>query len=234
MRCFIGLDLSASEKLALDSWRQQAMPEVLPRHMTKSMIRSNDAGTDTGIRNKNKGKTRGKKTKSAVNKGINNNEPGVPYAVPAANYHMTLCFLGDIDHRQHEALMAELDALTAEPFTLTLDETGIWNGPKILFSAPSSPPNELMNLAKLTRKSARSAGIEVEGKEYKPHITMVRKATSTLPLPLFAPSIDVQASAFHLFESVSTPQGVAYPIRDSWSLEHNISIREKLRRGITD
>ena len=232
MRCFIGLDLSASEKLALDSWRQQAMPEVLPRHMTKSMVRSNDTGTDTGIRNK--GKTRSKKTKNATHNSINKNEPGVPYAVPAANYHMTLCFLGDIDHRQHEALMAELDALTAEPFTLTLDETGIWNGPKILFSAPSSPPSELMNLAKLTRKSARSAGIEVEGKEYKPHITMVRKATSSLPLPLFAPTIDVQANAFHLFESVSTPQGVAYPIRDSWSLEHNISIREKLRRGITD
>lgn len=234
MRCFIGLDLSASEKLALDSWRQQAMPEVLPRHMTKSMVRSNETSAGIGKSSKNKGRTGGKKTKGAVNKSVDKNEPGVPYAVPAANYHMTLCFLGDINHRQHEALMAELDALTAEPFTLTLDETGIWNGPKILFSAPSSPPSELMNLAKLTRKRARSAGIEVEGKEYKPHITMVRKATSSLPLPLFAPNIDVHASAFHLFESVSTPQGVAYPICDSWSLEHNISIREKLRRGITD
>ena len=230
MRCFIGLDLSASEKLALDSWRQQAMPEVLPRNMTKTIVRSNDADADTGIRNKDKSKLRGKKRKGVVN----NSEPGVPYAVPAANYHMTLCFLGDINHRQHEDLMVELDALAAEPFTLTLDETGMWNGPKILFSAPSSPPNELMNLAKLTRKSARNAGIEVEGKEYKPHITIVRKATSTLPLPLFAPVVDVHASAFHLFESVSTPQGVVYPIRDSWSLEHNISIREKLRRGITD
>ena len=36
MRSFIGLDLSATEKLALDSWRQQALPEVMPRQWVKS------------------------------------------------------------------------------------------------------------------------------------------------------------------------------------------------------
>jgi hypothetical protein len=36
MRCFIGLDLSTSEKLALDSWRQQALPEVMPRQWTRA------------------------------------------------------------------------------------------------------------------------------------------------------------------------------------------------------
>ncbi len=130
--------------------------------------------------------------------------------------------------------MYELDNVTCEPFTLTLDTTGQWSGPKILFSAPTACPKALLELAKLTRKAARSAAIEVENKTYKPHVTMVRKATSTLPLPLYSPSVEVHASAFHLFESVSTPQGVTYPIRHSWGLKHNMSVREKLRRGITD
>ena len=216
MRSFIGLDLSATEKLALDSWRQQALPEVMPRQWVKSEA------------------TRTRKSGNKRNEHINSQGPAMPYAVPAANFHITLCFLGEINHRQHEALVYELDQLVSEPFSLTLNATGLWNGPKILFAAPTDTPKALNELAKLSRKAARKAAVEVESREYKPHVTLVRKATTTLPLPLYSPSVDVHISAFHLFESVSTPQGVTYPIRQSWSLKHNMSVREKLRRGITD
>lgn len=215
MRCFIGLDLNTTEKLALDSWRQQALPEVMPRDKRVELTRKNKRSDISGVASNKHGLSQ-------------------PYAVPAANYHITLCFLGDITHRQHEALVYELDNIVSEPFSLTLDVTGLWNGPKILFSAPSSPPKALMELARYTRKAARSAAIEVESREYKPHVTLVRKATNALPLPLYSPSVDVHASAFHLFESLSTPQGVTYPIRHCWALKHTMSVREKLRRGITD
>ena len=212
MRCFIGLDLSATEKLALDSWRQQALPEVMPRQWVKS---------------------ESPRSRKSANQRSSQG-PGLPYAVPAANFHITLSFLGEINHRQHEALIYELDQLVSEPFSLTLDATGLWNGPKILFAAPTETPKALSELAKQSRKAARKAAIEVESRDYKPHVTLVRKATSSLPLPLYSPNVDVHVSAFHLFESVSTPQGVTYPIRQSWPLKHNMSVREKLRRGITD
>ncbi|NQY19347.1 RNA 2',3'-cyclic phosphodiesterase [Alteromonas sp.] len=216
MRSFIGLDLSATEKLALDSWRQQALPEIMPRQWVKNeSSRSRKSGNKRNNHNSGQG-------------------PSLPYAVPAANFHITLSFLGEINHRQHEALVYELDQLVSEPFSLTLDATGLWNGPKILFAAPTNTPKALSELAKLSRKAARKAAIEVENREYKPHVTVVRKATSTLPLPLYSPSVDVHVSAFHLFESVTTPQGVTYPVRQSWPLKHNMSVREKLRRGITD
>ncbi len=162
MRCFIGLDLHSTEKLALDSWRQQALPEVTARNMfTLSEGRAQNEG-------------RGKKGKESKGK---RRDAGAsqPYAVNAANYHMTLSFLGHITHRQHEALVAELDTLVHSPFSLTLDTTGIWNGPKILFAAPQSPPAELMALAKSTRKAARAAAIEVDGKAFSPHVTVIRK-----------------------------------------------------------
>lgn len=214
MRCFIGVDLSTTEKLALDSWRQQALPEVTPRQKVKP------------VHHKPRKHERLDAAKNAY--------AATPYAIPAANYHITLCFLGEINHRQHESLVYELDNIVCEPFTLTLDSTGIWNGPKILFCAPTSAPKTLTDLAKQCRKAARCAAIEVENKPYKPHVTVVRKATPLLPLPLYNPNVDVHASAFHLFESVSTPQGVTYPIRQSWALKHNMSVREKLRRGITE
>ena len=40
MRSFIGLDLSATEKLALDSWRQQALPEVSDKTRVKKLKRN--------------------------------------------------------------------------------------------------------------------------------------------------------------------------------------------------
>ncbi|GGW78502.1 RNA 2',3'-cyclic phosphodiesterase [Alteromonas halophila] len=212
MRTFIGLDLAPAEKMALDTWRQQALPEIMPR-------------PDTSTSSPKTKKVRGKQRVAGV-------APASPYAVPAANYHMTLCFLGHISDRQHEALCQTLNDIVCEPFDVHLDASGIWSGPKILFAAPQTPPQTLFDLAKYTRKAARQAGIDVEGRDYKPHVTLIRKASATTPVPLFAPDVLMQIQGFHLFESVSTPSGVTYPIRHSWALRENLSVREKLKRGL--
>ncbi|MCU7553359.1 RNA 2',3'-cyclic phosphodiesterase [Alteromonas sp. ASW11-19] len=209
MRSFIGLDLAGNTKMALESWREQALPDV-PRR-------------EALVQQPAKKRRGGKNTPPVT---------AQPYAVPTVNLHMTLCFLGAITPRQHEALIAEMDALTYQPFDLHLDTAGVWNGPKILFAAPTEPPQELLELARGVRKAARAAGLHVEGKEYKPHVTLVRKAGPTLPIPLMTPDIQCHFADFHLFESVSTPTGVTYPIRHTWQLRHQLSVREKLRRGL--
>lgn len=214
MRCFIGLDLTATEKLALDGWRQKALPEISFRHTAN---RSDDMRANTKGKRKSFNNLAGTST---------------PYAIVPANYHLTLCFLGNITHRQHETLISQLYDIELSPFSFTLDTCGVWNGPKILFAAPSSVPNQLIQLAKATRKAARTAAIEVENKPYRPHVTLVRKATPALPPPLYSPSIDIRIDAFHLFESVSSPNGVHYPIRHSWPLKPAMSVRDRLRLGV--
>jgi 2'-5' RNA ligase len=206
MRCFIGIDLAPSEKLALEAWREKALPDVLPKQHTLPHVKQKRSSG-----------------------GVLSSQP---YAVPAANYHVTLCFLGDITHRQHDAIISELDTVVAPPFSITLDTTGLWNGPKILFAAPSVTDPALVELARATRKAARASNISVEKRDYNPHVTVIRKANHGLPVPGFSPHIDMAVSAFHLFESVSTPSGVTYPIRHSWSLQHSMSVREQLRKGL--
>lgn len=206
MRCFIGIDLAPSEKLALDAWREKALPDVLPKQHTPPHV----------------------KHKRAHASVLSSH----PYAIPVANYHITLCFLGDITHRQHDAIISELDTIVAPPFSVVLDTTGVWNGPKILVAAPSVKGPALVELARATRKAARASNISVEKREYSPHVTVIRKANHTLPVPGFSPHIELAVSAFHLFESVSTPSGVTYPIRHSWSLQHAMSVREQLRKGL--
>lgn len=199
MRSFIGLDLSAQDKLALENWREKSLPG-LP---------SSNARTA--------------------------NQPKVPVRqpkpVPAANFHITLCFLGNINDRQHETVIANLDDITATPFEVTLDMTAFWQGPKILLAAPTVPPASLMSLAASVNSAARQAGIDVERREYRPHVTLIRNTKEDYPPPLFAPQLTCEFRQFHLFESVSTPSGVRYPVKHSWPFRSSHSVREKLQRG---
>lgn len=158
-------------------------------------------------------------------------QPAIPVTVPAANLHLTLAFLGQLSPRQHEALCNELNTVSAPPVPVTLDTTGVWNGPKIIYAAPNQPAEELMQLAKQVRKSARRAGIQVDSRPFQPHVTLIRKATTAVPPPLTIPDVHWQCRDFHLFESVSQRHGVHYPIRHSWPLRPALSIREQLRRG---
>lgn len=199
MRSFIGLDLSAQSKLALEHWREKSLPAQPASHVR------------------------------------NANQPKVPVrqpkTVPAANFHITLCFLGNINSRQHEAIITALGNIAAVPFEVTLDTTAYWQGPNILLAAPSAPPAGLMELAASVNSAARQADIEVERRDYRPHVTLIRNTKADYPPPLFAPQITCKFSHFHLFESVSTPSGVRYPIRHSWPLLNPSSVREKLQRG---
>ncbi len=154
-----------------------------------------------------------------------------PRPVPAANLHITLCFLGSVSPRQLEAVSECLAEVTSQPFELSLDTTGFWSGPKIFYVGPEQVPEPLSELAEKATAAARQADIAVEKRDYQPHVTIIRNVKADFPPPLFPPSVVCQFSQFHLFESVSTQSGVTYPIRQSWPLRNTNSVREKLLRG---
>ena len=211
MRCFVGLDLSPRNKLDLEHWRSTALPGL-----TSAIPGRPEPG-------------RGTRSSRA-----NGNTPPVssPAPVPAANFHLTLAFLGTIEARQHEVLVSALETIQLPPIALNLDTTGWWAGPKIVFCAPTQVPDSLRQLVRQVKKAARSAGIQTDQRPYQPHVTLVRKAGPDLPPPLFAPQLECRFTRFHLFESFSTTSGVTYPIRQSWPLKENLSVRERLRRGL--
>lgn len=203
MRCFIGLDIHAKQKLALQSWCKNALPEVRERESARK---------STGDKN----------TRIST----------IPAAVPPANYHVTLCFLGSISQRQHELLVQGLSAIRSQPFSLQFTHSGFWAGPKIIVVEPQVIPTALIKLEKQVRKAAREAGIQIEARDYRPHITLVRKASAVLPPPLSSPEIHCDFSEFQLFESLSGAHGVTYPVRESWPLLGELSMREQLRQGL--
>jgi 2'-5' RNA ligase len=169
MRYFLGLDLSPTSKIALEQWRERALPRF-------------------------------------------------EKLVPAANFHITLCFLGQVSDKTLDILCSQMDNVESGRISVDLDQMGYWAKPKILFLAPSRVPANLSILAKVTEKIANHCQIDMRQGEYKPHITIARGLKNNPPCELFKPNVSCDFDHIHLFESVSGKHGVRYPIRKSWSL----------------
>jgi 2'-5' RNA ligase len=136
--------------------------------------------------------------------------------VPASNFHITLCFLGSLDDRQVSAISAAADRIPMEPFDCTLDTPGYFPRPGVFWIGPAETPPPLASLAGALEKAARRAGLSIERRPYRPHLTLVRKCREPVTPPLRPPRINLRCNRFCLMESRSGKSGVNYiPLR-SW------------------
>lgn len=132
----------------------------------------------------------------------------LPYftdAVPPANYHITLAFLGPLNHRQQDDLRQRIDTITDIPtFQLNLTILGYWPKPKALWLGCQQIAKSHQVLVNKLTNSAKIAGIAMQNRDYQAHITLIRKCHENPPAPLIEPNFKWQAHEFHLYESVST------------------------------
>lgn len=91
------------------------------------------------------------------------------------NLHITLRFAGDIDNRVADEFAVELDLIDLDAFSLQLSGVGAFGGqdPRILY-AGIAPSTALEALARANERAARNAGLPVETRTFKPHITIAR------------------------------------------------------------
>jgi 2'-5' RNA ligase len=159
--------------------------------------------------------------------------------VKPASFHITTWFLGSISPAQLDQLVQyiehQLPQQPLSPFELTLDDIVAWSKPKIVAAVPLMPPDVLKQLHYFCKRASDAVNIPAKGNHdtYRPHVTLMRKTRpEQVSAPLFSPSIQVQVSQLHLFESISGQRGVHYVSRFSFSLPTGLSIRESLMRGI--
>ncbi|GAA0853772.1 RNA 2',3'-cyclic phosphodiesterase [Aliiglaciecola litoralis] len=148
--------------------------------------------------------------------------PSFEAAVPASNFHITAVFLGQITDRQLEMLSLGLDELTMQPQQFSLDMMGYWSKPKILWLGCTNVNDSVYQLYTSLIEVCKKSTIELPNRDYKPHVTLVRKVSANPPAALLAPNFVINVDKLHLFESVSGKQGVHYPIRQSWEMRKPI------------
>ncbi|KAB7619734.1 RNA 2',3'-cyclic phosphodiesterase [Alkalilimnicola sp. S0819] len=143
---------------------------------------------------------------------IQHERVGSGRAVPVANLHLTVLFLGLADPAQ---AMRVADGLRVPPFEVCLRREGYWrNG--IHWLAPESTPPELSRLHDGLREGLAAQGHAFERRDYRPHVTLARRAR---PAPGRAlPPLRWPVTDHALVESRPRPQGPEYRVLRRWPL----------------
>jgi 2'-5' RNA ligase len=150
---------------------------------------------------------------------------GINY-VPAANIHITLKFLGDIEDDDSTSISEELAKLDWKPTRIKTEGMGGFPGlaaARVLWIGLKSNP-ELVEIQSRIEEICREFGIPPEEKSFKPHLTIARIKGGISPKLLsffkqnprktfggFIPD------GFHLFQSKLSPSGPAYKVIRSFT-----------------
>ncbi|MGR3364824.1 MAG: RNA 2',3'-cyclic phosphodiesterase [Maritimibacter harenae] len=95
--------------------------------------------------------------------------------VEPENLHLTLAFLGDISDATAREVAAGLAELPDGPIELELTGLDVMGGRKPnLVLMDARPTQALVNLQDRVRRVAQDAGIHMERRRFRPHVTLAR------------------------------------------------------------
>jgi 2'-5' RNA ligase len=142
------------------------------------------------------------------------------------SWHITLQFLGSTTPQQYECVSVHLRELHHSSIEIQLGAIGTFPRAGVLFTDVRVTP-QLLALQQSVTVTTASCGFVPEARPYRPHITLARRKGKSRdrefrnlklqidPPPHFS-SFD--ADGFILYESVPTPEGSRYEIRERFPL----------------
>ena len=117
------------------------------------------------------------------------------------NLHLTLAFLGECNETQTAAIKSAMDATAFDPFSITIDHTGYFNGRDgDIWWAGLSQNAPLQKLHHDLTHNLTNAGFTPEKRKFSPHITLARRVQSKIK-PHAIPAISETAHKIHLMKS---------------------------------
>jgi len=148
--------------------------------------------------------------------------------ISAENFHITLCFLGNISEPKIESIMDGLIAPSTAPFKATIKHPLYFANSKIMGLKVEHGKEQLAQLKNHIEKQLNSiAHFDLENRIYKPHVSLFRKVEG---LPQNLPDFEQEfiVNSFSLLASVPTKKSVRYEMIEEWRLIKNQSVKETL------
>jgi 2'-5' RNA ligase len=136
-------------------------------------------------------------------------------AVPPANFHVTLAFLGMQQPEVIPEVCAIASRLTFKPCQVVLDQLGQFRKAGVVWLGASRVPDVLADFQQTLVEALLDAGIGYDRKPWKYHLTLYRKMR--IPSRIMDPiEIKWWLNGFSLIESVSVNRGVEYHSIGQW------------------
>ncbi len=143
------------------------------------------------------------------------------------NYHITLRFIGDVDHNTAGDVMDMLDRLVdSEAFTVRLDHLGSFGGdkPRALFVGVEAN-QALLRLQAAQERVLQRAGLAPEGRKFVPHVALARlrgvaaeEVAQYIALAGRFTPLEFKAQRFVLFSSKDSVGGGPYLVEHAYRL----------------
>jgi 2'-5' RNA ligase len=153
--------------------------------------------------------------------------PGARW-VDEAHLHCTLRFIGEVPGDVAGRVENALRSVTGPSFVLAMKAVGFFpprREPRILW-AGFAENGELLRLQSRIERSLTSAGIEPDGRNFHPHVTVARlngtpppKAARYVTHNSLFSTEQFSVSAFHLYESFLRKEGAHHEKVASYNLQ---------------
>lgn len=156
------------------------------------------------------------KDKLAIENWRQKTLPMLHKPIPAANFHLTLAFLGDIGEKQLDNLCQTVTKIALPMFSLQFDHCGYFSKPGI-FWLGCQHSQALETLAHKVQVAANLPPKQQQS--FVPHISLFRGCDTPPPEPLFAPELTLAFTHFGLYQSINSHHGVHYHCIQQWPLQ---------------
>lgn len=137
--------------------------------------------------------------------------------IAARNIHLTLVFLGNVATGRMPDLHALAATMAAPAFDLIVDAVEYWRHNRIVWAGTAACPEALRALVTQLTCASRKAGFRCEGREYVPHITLLRDARCS-PTVQACGGVVWRADDFVLVRSLHRNGAVVYEVIGRWPL----------------
>ncbi|AHE97906.1 RNA 2',3'-cyclic phosphodiesterase [Thioalkalivibrio paradoxus] len=136
--------------------------------------------------------------------------------VPVEHLHLTLAFAGVVATPVVTRIARDADRLVRPAVRLTLDHLGHFRRPRIAWVGPSETPAALDALAQSLSGICRDAGVQMDDRPFRPHVTLRRFVTRMTSGPI--EPIDWVAPEMVLIESGRGGHPGPYRVLQRWRL----------------
>lgn len=133
-------------------------------------------------------------------------------AVPPADYHVTLAFLGAVPAGRVDAAQSAAARVACAPAVQVFDRVECWgrHGPLVVAAGATAPA--LAALEEALRNSLIAAGFVLVERRFRPHITLAREPAARVPAQSPAEPLAWPFGEFVLVESHLGRTGARYEV----------------------
>lgn len=145
--------------------------------------------------------------------------------VPAANLHVTLAFLGSVLERRIPELLhlGQLVAERSPPLQLELSRIAYWRESQVL-CVRGSVSHDAARMVEQLQERLVASDFAPDGKPFRPHVTLARKALHPATAASIAP-VRWDFADFALVGSRTASQGALYTVLQSFPLQGERSVQ---------